>query len=58
MTIYDAKFTVYSCFQLAEKLRNAMREGNIISEKEIRCINMLTDDLRNVMSEKWDLGKF
>ena len=58
MTLYEAKFTIYSVYKVIEQFDLKASIGKEITEEDIRNINAVKEDLRKICSSTWDLGKF
>ena len=57
ITVYDAKFTVYSTYQALISIIYRLNTNPTITEEDLRLLIRSKDDLQQVLSNKWDLGK-
>ena len=57
ITVYDAKFTVYSTYQALTSIIYRLNSDHTITDEDLRILIRSKDDLHQVLSNKWDLGK-
>ena len=57
ITVYEAKFTVYSTYQALISVIYHLNADKTISDEDLRILIRSKDDLQKVLSNKWDLGK-
>lgn len=57
ITVYDAKFTVYSTYEVLETVNLHLDVTDKISEEDVRKLRQCKDDLHKILSKSWDLGK-
>lgn len=57
ITLYDAKFTVYSTYQALQPIIYHLNDDKNITEEDLRMLIRCKDDLQRVLSNKWDLGR-
>ena len=54
ITVYEAKFTVYSTYQALLTIIYRLETNPTITEEDLRSLIRSKDDLQNVLSNKWD----
>lgn len=57
ITVFDAKFIVYSTYEVLHTIRLHLDVTNNISEEDKRRLRQIEEDLQKILSNRWDLGK-